>query len=250
MNLSTNNRKAIATTMLALILVVSMPSRGDASLVVSSWSLLTFTEDASSQFPLDDFVRFTDVQSPFQAVANTAVGPNTATTAYNFSWSGDSGSFDIATTQRVETFRVRTISSGFMFVSPTADVRMTYSASLDYASVPGDLADIRFRMFAFDQSNLTVPVFFESLDGGNLTLQPAVGTLAFSGDVILPAGATYKIDFAASNDNGADNNPTGPITSSGFFHFNFQPIPEPATAWLIACGAIALRRPRRRCRRR
>jgi len=207
---------------------------------------VTFIEDASVDFPVDDFVRFTEVQSPFQAVANTAVGPNTATTSYDFSWSGDSGSFDINTTQRVETFRVLTQSSGFILISPTNDLRRTINASLDYASVPGDLADIFFRMTVVDQNNLDVPLFFENLQGGNLTLGPAVGTLAFSGDVILPAGATYKIDFIARNDNGADNSPTGPITSSAFFHFAFQPVPEPATLWLIAFGAIGIRRPRRR----
>ena len=218
-----------------------------ASLNVSEWRLASGVDDASGNIPNLDFSNFGTVQNPFSALAVNSIGPNTATTSYDFSWSGDSGSFDITTTQRVETFRVFTISSGFFMISPTTNpLRMTYSASLDYASVPGDLADVRFRMFAFDQSNTTTPVFFESLRGGNLTLEPAVGTLAFSGDVILPAGATYKIDFAASNDNGADNNPTGPITSSGFFHFAFQPTPEPATAWLIALGAIAWPRPRRR----
>ena len=232
---------------LLVLLVGPLVARG--SLVVSEWRLVTRVQDLSGISVVQDSAGFGVVENPFQAVGNAAVGPNTATTAYDFSWTGDSGSFDIATTQRVETFRVRTISSGFIFIAPTADLRMTIDASLDFASVPGDLADVRFSMFVFDEGNPFVPVFFESLRGGNLTLEPAVGTLAFSGDVILPAGATYSISFRASNDNGADtNNPTGPITSSGFFHFAFQPIPEPATAHLIAFGALTLRQPRRRRR--
>jgi hypothetical protein len=249
MMLLENNRMTFAKAVLGFALILCLPSQVVASLVVSSWSLLTFTEDSSVDLPLSDSVRFTEVQSPFQAVGNAAVGPNTATTSYDFSWSGDTGSFDITTAQRAETFRVFTISSGFIFISPTTDLRMTIDASLDYASPPGDLANVRFRMLVRDGIDQTVPFFFfESLLGGNLSLEPAAGTLAFSGDVILPAGTTYLISFAASNDNGADNNPTGPITSSGFIHFAFQPVPEPATAWLITLGAIAVRRARRKCR--
>jgi hypothetical protein len=205
-------------------------------------------QDLSDISTVQDVAGFGVVENPFQAVGNAAVGPNTATTSYDFSWSGDSGSFDIAVDLNVETFRVFSGSSGFMLISPTNDLRMTIDAALDYASRPGDLADVMFRMLVVDQSNPSVPLFFEFLRGGNLTLEPAAGTLAFDGDVILPAGATYRIDFRARNDNGADNNPTGPITSSGFIHFAFQPVPEPATAWLITLGAIASRRRRRRCR--
>jgi hypothetical protein len=233
---------------LGLMAVVHCPFAARGSLIVSQWQLSTGVQDSSGISVIQDGAGSAVVENPFQASFDAAVGPNTATTSYDFSWSGDTGSFDVTTTQRAETFRVRTISSGLMFISPTTDLRMTIDASLDYASPPGDLANVFFRMTVFEEGTPSVPVFFENLDGGNLTLEPAVGTLAFSGDVVLPAGAIYSIQFTARNDNGADNNPTGPITSSGFIHFAFQPVPEPATAWLITLGAIAVRRRRRRCR--
>jgi hypothetical protein len=245
------SNKLFQTVLLFLgpLALLSWPLEVKGSLVVSQWTLSTAVIDDSDISVVQDVAGFGVVENPFQAVGSAAVGPNTATTSYDFSWSGDTGSFDVTTTQRVETSDIVTISSGLMFISPTTDLRMTIDASLDYASPPGDLANVRFRMLVRDGIDQTVPFFFfESLLGGNLSLEPAAGTLAFSGDVILPAGTTYLISFAASNDNGADNNPTGPITSSGFIHFAFQPVPEPATAWLITLAAIASRRRRRRCR--
>jgi hypothetical protein len=125
---------------------------------------------------------------------------------------------------------------------------MTVDASLDFSSVPGDLADIGFSMRVWDP--ITLDVFFsEFRDGGNFNHgEPAVGTLSINGEAILPAGTTYRIDFRAESDTSVVDNPSGPVTSSGFFHFAFQPVPEPATAWLIALGAIASHRRRRRCR--
>jgi len=238
---------------LGLVLTGLLAVRADfaaASLNVSDWQLTTAVLDNSALSTVRDFEILTTISNPFQAAANTAVGPNTATTAYDFAWSGDSGSFDIDMALNVETFRVDALSTGIILISPTTDLLMTIDASLVYASVPGDLAFIGFNMKVLDAT--TFAAFFrENRRGGNLTLDPAVGTLSINGDVILPAGTTYRIDFRASNRNGSDPNPTGPITSSGFIHFDFQPIPEPATAWLIAIGAVALHRPRRgrRCRR-
>jgi hypothetical protein len=222
------SNKLFQTVLLFLgpLALLSWPLEVKGSLVVSQWTLSTAVIDDSDISVVQDVAGFGVVENPFQAVGSAAVGPNTATTSYDFSWSGDTGSFDVTTTQRVETSDIVTISSGLMFISPTTDLRMTIDASLDYASPPGDLADVFFRMTVFDEGNPSFPVFFENLHGGNLTLEPAVGTLAFDGDVILPAGATYSIQFTARNNNLADNNPTGPITFA----------------------AIASRRRRRRCR--
>jgi hypothetical protein len=235
---------------LGLVFTGFLAARADlasASLIVSEWRLASGVQDLSNDITVNDFSNFAIVQNPFSALAENAIGPNTATTSYDFSWSGDTGSFDVTVAENVETRRVRSISSGIIFISPTADLRMTVDASLDFSSVPGDLAFIGFSMRVWDP--ITLDVFFnENLIGGNLTLEPAVGTLAFSGDVVLPAGATYRIDFRAQSDTLDEDNPSGPVTSSGFFHFAFQPVPEPATAWLITLGAIAVRRRRRRCR--
>lgn len=80
---------------LAVFLLCCCPLPVHAGIDISSWDLLTFTQDRSGDIPVTDFEGLSVVENPFHAVSSTAVGPNTATTTYDFAWMLDAGTFDI-----------------------------------------------------------------------------------------------------------------------------------------------------------
>jgi hypothetical protein len=228
------------------------PPSARAAFQLLTWRLTTGVVDSSGSSTVVDGHSFESVQNPFQgpgAVSDTSVGPNTARSEYDFSWVLNTGSFHIDIDHHVETTDVDTTSSGHFLIQPDVDLRLTIDASLDYTSVPGDLADFILRMFVRDEAT-EITLFNEAEEGGSLWFHPASGTLDFDGEVILPAtGTTYRIDYRAWASTLAEDNPSGPLTSSGYVHFDLAPVPEPATALLclVAGAPLALKRRHSRC---
>ncbi len=224
------------------------PGPAHGAFDLSVWSLFTGTIDSSGISTIRDFERLTTVQNPFSgpgAVSDTAVGPNWARSEYDISWLLNTGSFHVDIDHHIETTDVTTTSQGHFLIQPDVDLRLTIDASLDYSSVSGDLANFIFRMYVRDEAT-EIRLFNEAEEGGNLWFHPASGTLDFDGEVILPVtGTTYRIDYRAWANTLSEDNPSGPLSSSGYVHFDIAPVPEPTTASLFALMGVFILRRRR-----
>ncbi len=219
------------------------PSSVRASIDITEWALVNGVQDFSMQDIVQDASAFTVVENPFIASHSAAVGPSTVETSYDFSWSNDFGSFDIQMSQFIPNPFVRVVSSGDILVTPTTDLSVSFDSSLTYTSSPGDEAAIRLRTIVIEE-NTNVVFFHAMVEGGGFFFEPPSGTLAFSGDVILPAGSTYHIDYLVEIHSLTVPNPQAPITADGFVHFDLQAVPEPSTLSLLAIGLLLTRRPR------
>ncbi len=229
---------SLGTGFLLALTLLSFSAPTNAAFVVSSWRLTTGVQDSSGSSIVQDVEDLEVVQNPLNATSQAAVGPNTAQTAYDFSWSGDTGSFHIAPTQHVETLEVVTVSTGFILLSSDIDLIMSVAGSLDYTSPPGDLDVVDFEFSVRDPSIPLGTIFDADLEGGNLVLEPASGTLAFEDEFVLPGGITWRIDYRARAHNLAEPNPSGPIDTNGFIHFDLAPVPETSTLSLLALAAL------------
>ena len=232
--------KATFRCMLAAALALSTAEASHAAFDVSMWNLLTFTQDRSEDIPVtsSDVVKL--VQNPLTHISDTMVWPNTNLTQLDFSWLLDTGSFHIDILHHVETFRVNTNSQGHLLITPDIDLNMIVDGSLTYSSVPSDLARIQFDFQVRDPTDPFGTIFDVELEGGSAFLEPASGTLAFSDQLVLPAGTMWRIDYRVVADNLVELDPDGPIDTSGFIHFAFTPVPEPATLTLLIFGSPLL----------
>jgi hypothetical protein len=169
---------------------------------------------------------------------------SSAAVAYVFNCNGENAQFDVYPAQHLEQLYGGTAATGFMYIVPAVDSFITFSASWDYAWPNATLGSTALHLTIIDVQ--TEEFLADARDtGGNTGLDPPFGELAGQGSAVLQANRVYDLGYTVFIDN---FNPTPPGTygeGSGEIHFAITPIPEPATAALIAIIPF-LARPRRR----
>ncbi len=215
---------------------------------VDSLLLLNLVQDSSGPSIVQDADRITDILNPLQLNSTAQLADNIAASSYDYSWLEDAGIGDFHTTFDHEmrfTSDVRTVTRVELVIETTADVMVAFEGSLAYSHTPGDFTDIGIGYSVVELSQFDV-LLNEALEGGNGDFLPASGTLDLTGDVILPAGFTYRLSATVDNFNILIDDPVGIYDAEGFANFTIRPVPEPHVAWLfIVSAAIAVVRRRR-----
>jgi hypothetical protein len=165
---------------------------------------------------------------------------SSASAAYDFSWSGDAGVFDIQVTQHLEGLEGRTLATGRIDFVPMIDTLLSIEASLTY-SLPSftlNVSEVSFAVYDFDLGDM---VGGGGGEGGTFGLHPPAGTLHAAEVLLLPAGHHYLLMYDALLHHYYLPPPGAVGSATGEFHFDFEPVPEPATLVSLASAALLLR---------
>lgn len=218
-----------------------------ASFTVEDWDLGIFVYRNGDDFAGDGFL--TPI-NPFIAAHQVALPSNPATAAaaqYDISWLMNYGSFNIAAQLAAQDGNsVRSLASGTIYLQ--SDVAFPLTLSVDaalnynlptyglYASLGFAVRDVTANEYIFGTTQT-----YDSVTG-----PPAAGLLSITADVVLPANHQFRIQYGMGLDTFGYS--SGLATADG--HVNFTISPEPATAWLLALGALGLLKRTRRRRSR
>jgi hypothetical protein len=188
-------------------------------------------------------VAFGAVQNPFQQSHGAGLGLSSASAAYDFSWSGDAGAFDIQVTQHLEGLEGRTLATGRIDFVPMVETTLSIDASLVY-SLPSFTVNRSILFFLVYDYDLGDVVGGGGGEGGTFGLHPPVGSLLDNQAIMLRAGHHYLFRYEAWLEHYGSVPPGAVGSATGEFHFDFEPVPEPAG--LASLATALLLRPRRR----
>jgi hypothetical protein len=233
--------KARTTYVFAGALSLSLLSaNARADLLISDWEL---TNQVLTP-PWQNYGLFTTVENPFVAAHTAALSGSTSSVDYNFSWSGDGGTFRIDFDgQAVELPGGSVFSAAFGYIhfTTTSKIAVTLSGALTF-DLPGYLMRSEQIAEVFGPPNEPDYVSFANYIGP--TSGPIAGTTQEIRQTVLPANCDctfqYYMDVATIGDSGA----TG--SAFGYVSLELAPVPEPAAFLPLALGALLLRRRRTR----
>lgn len=203
-------------------------------------------DGASGVMQSDGIVLTQNIPNPFQTSHSAALGGSTALASYDFAWWDTNGTFIIQSTQTAEgvpTSLLFTAAAGYIYLTPAEDLALAIDASWTY-DLPGDPMFTRFSVRVSQSGGSTV-LFSQSHRPETLPGEPAAGTLAITGNVVLPRGETWLLRYEMSI---YTYGGTQGHTATGNGYVNFQLAPEPASAAILALGLLIV--PRRRHSRR
>lgn len=218
-----------------------------ADVDVIDWTLNTSVLDGSPSIPQIDSEYSQVPQNPFDHTMSVSLGAeDTAVGAFDVSWMNDTGVFHLAAEQHLHGPHRGASSNGIIYLRTTVDLIFNVSGNMTYSSTPGDEADFIFGLTLVGVDPMAA-IYDDGGQGGDLNLfTPASGSLQFdSGNIILPAGNTYRVQLNFQSDTYFHPD-QDPIFANGEINFFWRPVPEPATGLLFAFAGIALLRRRRR----
>jgi hypothetical protein len=228
--------------LLILLFVTLAPTVARASFVVQDWLLETRIHGSSD----NSYAFSNQVENPFVAFHPISLGKSSAHTSYDFSWTGSEGLFDFQFSHAaagVDPTVLSSISSGYIELTTSTDLLFSMSYAYSYY-LPRNLTDYdaTFSVSTAEGSQLLLNL---GCHADTLFETPKAGTCTLDGDLILPAGGAYRVDYMTRINVAGEIG--GLATGSGGLHFDLQEIvPEPAALALLLFGAALARKRKRR----
>ena len=213
------------------------------AIVVDRWDMVTGVVDSPGQ----EFDFAEVVENPFEATHDVLYASSHAHTDFDFTWTGTTGAFDLQVKHAaagVDPSLLEAVSSGYMDIAVTTDTLLDMNYSIGY-NLPRTLTtfDVTFAVGFYDENDNYTGLFGRGCHADTLLQSPVEGTCSADGEVLLPAGMTYRINYMARN------NTFGPIgglaTDSGDLQFTLQKVPEPTGLGAILLMMMVRRRNRR-----
>jgi len=218
-----------------------IPARAD--LIVSDWYLATGVQNLAPPSQQDS-QSFSVVSNPFLDSHSAQLGPGTATTSYDFSWSGDNASF------RIDAAHVPPDLGNYLYVSASqGSIQFRTSAPLlahftgaYIYSLPFPAADVVTSFLLKDIQTNARFINQSGFDDTILHAPPRTGTFTWDRTAVIPAGTDCLVLYGMEIN--ARRNTGQLATGSGFFQLTLEPVPEPAALPLLIAGVPLMRRTR------
>lgn len=211
-----------------------------AHISVESWNLATAVQDFTQEIP-QQVSRFETVSNPFANSHSATLGPGTATTSYDLSWSAHHATFRFDVAHVVPDLHndiYNSLSTGSILFTTTEPMIAHLVGAYTYSlPVSGMTVVTSFSIFDW-------PITRAFMTDGHVDdtiLSPAPLTGSFSSDrtALLPAAGSYGISYTVRLT--ATHNTGALGTGDGFFQLNLDPVPEPATSTVLAIGIVGAR---------
>lgn len=232
-------RRSASLWLAILLLVCASTAHGEA-FDIEDWNLAI---GATWNWPHTVGHSFNDVSNPFADSHQVSLWESSSAASYDFAWWDAQGSFLIESVQEAEgvaTSSLFTSASGFIWLTPAEDLNLSVEGAWTY-DLPRDYM-LATLVFAVYHSTENITLFSRGLNADTPLYGSASGTLAFDGEVTIPANETWIIQYKMRLE--TDAGTQGYMaTGDGFIHFTLTP--EPAAALLLLPLLLARRHIRR-----
>jgi hypothetical protein len=179
------------------------------------------------------------VTNPFNGEHHAQVGDSYTHTVHNFSWTGDDGVFQVNSIHHMEQLDGTVLVGGLVNFSVSTDSILTYSGRYDYSWPANVFGSSGLFALVYDYTDDVAPVE-QSVNGGNVGLDPPFGSLGINTSALLTAGHSYAFRYGAGTQVFNPSNPGTFGTGTADITITITPIPEPAALAPLLVGATTL----------
>ncbi|MCB9854112.1 MAG: PEP-CTERM sorting domain-containing protein [Phycisphaerales bacterium] len=193
----------------------------------------------------DDYDSTLTVVNPFVATHHAQLGLTEATTVFDLAWGPAGGRFDFLFDNVIDSTPDIAFSSNFGGVGFISDVDVWLDYEYIYAfdNLNGGIILTSINSIAHITDDGTHFLLRSVRRGGAGSLDPPSGIFTTTRHILLEAGEHYTVSYSIDIQDGFVGGVIG--TGNGSLHFTLTPVPEPATAPLLAfAGVAAFRRHR------
>ncbi len=215
------------------LLFLGFAGSASANVDVSSWVVYAYVYNGANG--QDSIVGYNQVMNPFQASHTAMLGISYATGTYDFAWSADGGSFNVGSSNGAagNPINLFSSSSGNIILTTTSAYLLDVDALYNFHLLGGDRQAL-LNVFVGDGTTGQF-LFYGTWISAPITGDPAIGSFAVQLTFQLQEGHTYGLGYTMAIDS-YSGSPSVLATGDGFINFTFTPIPEPASAALLALG--------------
>lgn len=212
-----------------------------ADFAVSQWELGVYVDAEPGP---SDGRGFYEVQNPFTGAHSASIAEAQAAAQYDISWLVNYGSFNISAQLAAQDGNsVRSLASGTVWLESDLDLVLDLDSALNYNLPTYNLG--AWLTFAVRDLTANQYLFNETVYYETLLDPPGTGLLTNVGDVALPAGHQFRVQYELSLDTWGSS--TGLATGDGYANWTLEPTPEPSSfALLAAVLSLCRLRPTRR----
>ncbi|MCB9853874.1 MAG: hypothetical protein H6819_12310 [Phycisphaerales bacterium] len=182
--------------------------------------------------------------NPLVTTRHAQLGLTKATTVIALAWSPAGGSFSFLFDHVIDDSPGFSMSKTFGGVGITSDVdlMLDYHYTYSFSDLTGGIILTSINTITRLTDDGFETIMRTVRQGGTGSLDPRAGTFNTTRHMLLEAGERYGISYSIELHAGFEAGAIG--TGNGALDFTLTPIPEPATAMLVALMSIAVIRHR------